>query len=157
MEINMAILSRQILSDTGTEWNKLSDPIKAAGWYGRTPGLHTISFTMRNFVGRIYVLATLENTPEKADANNGWFPINLVGNSVPWLQLPTPDDSVKVVLPTSKYGYQSTGTFCETFFGNITYLKVGIDRDYLKDSSKETIDDADKYSVGRLEQVLINF
>lgn len=155
----MAILSRTVLSDTGTNWNMVSEPLRAAGWYGRTPGLHTISFTLRNFVGRIYVLATLENSTEAADANNGWFPIYMAGvESVPWVQFPPQDaQNTQPVFPTQRYGTQTTGTFCETFFGNFTFLKAGIDRDYLKDSATNIIDDNDKYAVGKLEQILINF
>lgn len=149
----MAILSRQVLSDTGIEWNIVSEPIKAAGWYGRTTGLHTMSFTLRNFVGRVYVVATLENSPEDADRNGGWFPICIGTSEVPWIEFPTVADSNKPVLPISKHGYQTTGTFCDTFFGNFTYLKVGLDRDYLT----TTPESADTISVGKLETVLLNF
>lgn len=150
----MAILSKQVLSDSGTEWNKLSAPIEAAGWFGRTPGLHTLSFTVRNFVGRIYVLATLENDPALADRNQGWFPIYIGGDTVPWVEFPTAADKAsRPPLTTSKHGYQTTGTFCETFFGNFTYLKVGFDRDYL--TTKPVT--ADTIAVGKVEQVLLNF
>lgn len=155
----MAILSRTVLSDTGNNWNKLSDPIKAAGWYGRTPGLHTMSFTLRNFVGRVYVLATLENSPEAADVNGGWFPIYLTSNDdAPWVQLPA-QSTINTVsfAPGLVYGAQTTGTFCETFFGNFTYIKAGIDRDYLKDSATHVIEPSDGYAVGNLEQILMNF
>lgn len=149
----MAILSKVALSDTGVEWNKLSDPIEASGWYGRTSGLHTISFTLSKFVGRLYVLATLENSPEEADKNKGWFPI-VLGGSVPWIEFPIAGDMRPAL---GKYGVQTSGTMVETFFGNFTYLKVGLERDHLKDSSALTIDESDKQSVGRIEQVLLNF
>ena len=149
----MSILSRLVLADTGANWNALGEPIPAAGYYGRTSGLHTMSFTVRNFVGRIYVVATLENTVQDADANDGWFPIFIGGNdNSPWVEFPP------VYAPgTGLYGKQTTGTFCETFFGNFTYIRAGIDRDYLKDSSKFPITEGDKQSVGNVQTVLINF
>lgn len=166
----MPILSTPVLSDTGSNWNGLSDPIKAAGWYGRTNGLHTISFTLRDFVGRIYVVATLENSPEDADANNSWFPIQLAGTSCPWIEFPVKADQDKPAENTSLYGFQTTGTFVDTFMGNFTYIKVGYDRDYLGktpedfedvDSSGDTASGAfnipELIAVGRIEQVLINY
>lgn len=151
----MAILSKQVLSDTQEDWNVLSDPIKAAGWYGRTNGLHTLSFTLRNFVGRIYLMATLENTPEEADANNSWFPVCIGGGDTAWVEFPMTGDEDRGALPSSMYGFQTTGTFCETFIGNVTYIKVGMDRDYLSTQDPHTNSQID--AVGRLEQVLINF
>ncbi len=166
----MPILSKTVLSDTGSQWNGLSDPIKAAGWYGRTNGLHTISFTLRNFVGRIYVVATLENSPEEADANESWVPIKLAGTDCPWIQFPVGDDANKTPSIEGLYGYQTTGTFVDTFIGNFTYIKVGFDRDYLGptqedfDEQTQTSDTASSafsipelIAVGRIEQVLINF
>lgn len=149
----MGILSKQVLSGTGTDWNKLGDPIPAAGYYGRTSGLHTMAFTLRNFVGRIYVLATLENTIADADKNNGWFPIHIGGNdNSPWIEFPP------VYAPgTGLYGVQTSGTFCEAFFGNFMYIRAGMDRDYLKDSSKSEITPADKQSVGSLESILVSY
>lgn len=149
----MTILSRQVLSDTGTEWNKLSEPVKAAGWYGRTAGMHTIAFTLRNFVGRIYILATLENSPEEADANNSWFTIQMVGTCYQWIEFPTARDKDKPTLPVSMHGFQTTGTFCETFVGNFTYIKVGMDRDALTTTPQT----ADHTAVGKLESVMLNF
>lgn len=149
----MGILSRQVLTGTGKNWNKLGDAIPAAGYYGRTSGLHTMAFTIRNFVGRIYVLATLENTVADADAHDGWFPIQIGGNdNSPWIEFPP------VYAPgTGLYGVQTSGTFCETFFGNFMYIRAGVDRDYLKDSSKNTITEGDMLSVGSIETVLVSF
>lgn len=149
----MALVSKQALTDTGTKWNVLGDAIPAAGFYGRTSGLHTMAFTLRNFVGRIYVVATLENSVAEADANNGWFPIHIGGNdNSPWIEFPG-----HTAPGTGLYGYQTSGTFCETFFGNFTYLRVGVDRDYLKDSATMPISTADNASVGKIETVLVNY
>lgn len=149
----MSLISKQALTDTGINWNVLGDAIPAAGYYGRTSGLHTMAFTIRNFVGRIYVVATLENSVAEADAKNGWFPIHIGGaDNSPWVEFPGNGNP-----GTGLYGYQTSGTFCETFFGNFTYLRVGIDRDYLKDSSTQVIGPADTASVGKIETVLLNY
>jgi len=150
------ILSTQILSDTGTTWNIFGTPVKAAGFYGKNPPLHTVSLTCNNFVGRFFIYATLENTISDADTNNGWFPIYLdPDNGTEYLEFPLEKDKLKA--STGIYGYQTSETFCQTFVGNFTFVKVLIQRDYLKNSALQPITSSDTNSVGKISQVLINF
>ena len=150
------ILSTQILSDTGVSWNIESTPIKAAGFYCKNPPQHTVSFSLNNFVGRFYILATLENSIQEADTNNGWFPIYIDQDSTnPYLEFPLQKN--KLTPSTGLYGYQTTGTFCQTFIGNFTFVKVQIKRDYLKDSTTQSITASDNVSTGKVSSVLINF
>ena len=150
------ILSTLMLSDTGVSWNIESTPVKAAGFYGKTPPLHTVSFSLNNFVGRFYILATLENTVKEADDNNGWFPIILDHvNSTSYIEFPLEKDKLKPSL--GLYGYQTTETFCQTFVGNFTFIKVQLQRDYLKNSAIQPISSSDQTSVGRISAAHINF
>ncbi|WNA15948.1 hypothetical protein XaC1_305 [Xanthomonas phage XaC1] len=130
------------------QWNEKSVSLPAGGYYGSTTGLHTLSFTLRNFVGRISVQATLASIPTEED----WFNIQF-GDKEDYVEI-TPEqiydmyNSERVI-----YAYGSTGTFSKTVIGNFTYLRIVISRDYI--STEPT--DYQKQSVGKLEEVLINY
>lgn len=78
----MALKSRNLMSDSGTNWYFEGEPIEAAGYYGITTGNHTVSISVQNFVGRVFLFGTLEDTPEKADLNDGWFLIKQQANTI---------------------------------------------------------------------------
>ncbi|EHU8780843.1 hypothetical protein N0S44_000073 [Escherichia coli] len=129
-------------------WNEQTLPLASGGYYGSTTGLHTISFTLRNFIGRIYVLATLASNPTDDD----WFPIKFTESCKYYLEFtdmvilnPNGGDLIR------QQG--TTGTFAETVIGNFTYIKVGIDRDYISKYPS----DVQKSLAGKLEQILINY
>lgn len=149
----MAILTKTVMTETGQAWDLESEPVAAAGLMGMTTGLHTMSFTLHNFVGRICVVATLENTPEEADANDGWFPIDIGTDCKPWVEFP-----VDCTFDYQKPGVtipQTTGTFCETFIGNFTYFKVGMYRSYIKPDSAVTPGERPMY--GNIVNVLVRY
>ena len=135
-------------SDSDYHWNEVSLPMASGGYYGCTTGLHTISFTLRNFIGRIYVMATLASDPSE----NDWFPIKFTESCNFYLEF----TDMTILNP---YGNDlvrqtgTTGTFAETLTGNFTYLKVGIDRNYISQNPT----DIQKSMAGKLEEILINF
>lgn len=129
-------------------WNEVSLPLAAGGFYGSTNGLHTLSFTLRNFSGRLYVQATLASDPKEED----WFNIEFKESCRPYMEftdyiLRRSDGFV----PTMTYG--TTGTFAETVIGNFTFLRVGISRDYITEAPSMF----QKQYAGKIEEVLINF
>ncbi|AUS02997.1 hypothetical protein NVP2275O_416 [Vibrio phage 2.275.O._10N.286.54.E11] len=71
-----------MMPDTGTDWNYQGDAVEAAGFYGITTGSHTVAISTQVFVGRVYLMGTLENTPEDADKNDGWFVIKPKSNNI---------------------------------------------------------------------------
>lgn len=83
---------------------------RADGYYGFADGLQTVGFYLKNFIGRIYVDATLSDNPEEAD----WFPVGL-GESTDFID------------------YDSATTKIETFniIGNFVYLRAKIRRSQL--------------------------
>lgn len=129
-------------------WNEQTEPMASGGYYGSTTGLHTISFTLREFTGRIYVLATLASNPTEQD----WFPIKFQESCKYYLEF-TDMDVYNPSTAQINRERGTTGTFAETLTGNFTYIKVGIDRDYISTNP----DDIQKSMVGNLEQLLINF
>ena len=129
-------------------WNEVSLPLAAGGYYGSTSGLHTIAFTLRNFIGRIYVEATLASDPTEAD----WFPIKFQECCNFYIEF----TDTKIYNPDSEvtiYQHGVTGTFAENVVGNFTYLRVGIDRNYISVQPTEL----QKTMAGKLEEIQINY
>lgn len=129
-------------------WNEVSLALAAGGYYGSTTGLHTIAFTLRNFTGRIYVQATLASNPTEDD----WFPIKFTESCNYYLEFTDTriwdarrDQMIQEI--------GATGTFAETVTGNFTYLRVGVDRNYISNEPSEY----EKHVAGKLEEVQINF
>ena len=92
-----------------TELNYTSEPVKGDGYYGFADGLHTMSFHVVNFTGRIHLEATIVEQPAATD----WFQINL--------------DTITSYLQFTNETHPK-GT---RFEGNFVYLRVKIDRTYL--------------------------
>jgi len=82
---------------------------RADGYYGFADGLQTVGFYLKNFIGRIYIDATLSDNP----GNDDWFPIAL-GN-------------------VDFVDFDSAQTGVETFniVGNFVYLRAKVRRSYL--------------------------
>ena len=101
--------SSVIIITNQNELTYTSNPVKGDGYYGFADGLHTISFHVNNFTGRIHLEATIVEEPTDDD----WFPIDL-DTLTPYLEI--------------NAGTITKGT---SFEGNFVYLRVKIDRDYL--------------------------
>jgi hypothetical protein len=101
--------SSNIVLTNKNELTYTSDAVKGDGYYGFADGLHTMSFHVSNFTGRIHLEATIVEQPTE----NDWFPIDL-DNLAPYLQ----------------YTAETT-TKGSTFEGNFVYLRVKVDRAYL--------------------------
>jgi len=92
-----------------TNQNELSytgPAAKADGYYGFSDGIHTASFHVKNFTGRIWLQATLVDNPTEDD----WFVIQL-----------------SVATPYFEYNNESD---CRgaTFSGNFVYVRTVVDR-----------------------------
>jgi hypothetical protein len=83
--------------------------IRADGYYGYADGLHTVGFYLKNYIGRIYIDATISDNP----GENDWFPIAL--------------GDLEFV------DYDSATTGIETFniVGNFVFLRAKIKRSHL--------------------------
>ena len=111
---SIVILSNQNqLSYSGTAF-------RADGYYGQTDGLHTISATLTNFVGRLRIDASLAREPTESD----WFPIYLTSGN-PYRQYPVTSN------PSGSNGVGDTVTEAWTFRANVLWIRARIDRSYL--------------------------
>lgn len=121
------------------ELSYTSDPIRVDFYSGVTQNLHTVSVTVSDFVGRIYIEATL-NSDTSA---NEWFPIYLTSGT-PYRQYP-----INSNVPT---GSNSGDTVTEgfTFRSNILYIRARVDRSYLPETAYDPL------IHGNLVKILLN-
>ena len=100
----------QVILTNKEELNFTGEQFKGDGFYGYADGLHTISFHMFGFVGRIFCDATLSENPADSD----WFPIDLTINTK-YIEAST----------------ATTDTVGVTVHGNFVYLRARVDRSHL--------------------------
>ena len=121
MAIRKSVL---MMSNTGTEWNVIGEPVRADAYYGYTDGIHTVQIIYQNFVGGLGIQATLALNPAEED----WFWIRLNPNgnvTIPFLTFP-----IEPMTPTGNNG-GDTGSLGVTFIGNFVFLRAMVTRDYL--------------------------
>ncbi len=99
----------QIILTNKNELSYEGERAQGDGYYGFNDGLHTVSFHMNNFTGRIYLEATLMENPEPSD----WFLIEMQ-TSHPYLQYSN-----------------HTGAIGISFTGNFVWLRASVDRTHL--------------------------
>jgi len=113
---------------------------KGAG-YSNTIGCnHTVSISVINFIGRVYIQGSLASQPGPMD----WFPINLIGD-VPFVQFPQ-----NPAAPTGQ-GNGDTGVVAFSFSGNYIWLRAVVDRSYLIPPP------TDPALVGAVRYILLNY
>lgn len=120
--------SSVIILTNQDELSYTGDKFKGDGYYGYSDGLHTISFHVNNFIGRLYLQATLVENPTADD----WFYIGL-GTTTDYLD----------------YSSQTTNTKGVTFTGNFVWLRASVDRSHLTATSYVSS------QHGRLEKVVL--
>jgi hypothetical protein len=128
-----------LLNTTVGYINAVGTPQKAAGYTNSIGNSHTVSISLQNFVGRIYIEGSLASNPGPTD----WFAIKF--NNIPYLQYP-----VDRALPTSRLT-GDTGTYAYNFSGNFVWVRARVDRSYL------TPVPADPYLVGCVQQITLNY
>jgi hypothetical protein len=121
--------------------NYSGNAVKGDGYYGQTDGVHTVSVSINNFVGRIHIEASLATNPTNTD----WFPIYLTsGNS--FKQYPVTGT------PSGSNGLGDTTTEAWTFRANILWIRARVDRSYLDPAPGQYVS-ADH---GTVEKILLN-
>lgn len=129
-----------LLPTTGSNINLIGEKQKGAGYSNFAGASHTISITCNNFVGRIYVEASLEAVPQPQD----WFAVPLESN-LTYVQFPR--------IPSHPTGQiqGDTGTYAFTFYGNYVWVRARLDRTYLNPQPLDTS------TVGSITQILMNY
>ena len=89
------------------------EAFRGDGFYGFADGLHTVSFHVKQFTGRIFIQATLVENPQE----NDWFDIDLMIDQT-FLQWDNETEALGV-----------------SFTGNFVYVRAKVDRSYLVDQN----------------------
>ena len=136
-----------MMTNTGTKWNVIGEPIRADAYYGYTDGIHTIQVIHQNFVGGFGIQGTLALDPKPED----WFWIELNpsgGTCTPYNIFPQ-----EMLSPTGSNG-GDTGSFASTFIGNFVYLRAVVTRDYIQPIDINTV--WQNWQWGQIDSVLIS-
>lgn len=111
--------SLNLLKPMGEEVRITGEPVRGAGWYGSTNGLHSFSMRVENFRGRVGVQGTLATNPTESD----WF--SVLPDGIPYVQFPQP----KYIVVSPQMGQTSTYGF--NFTGNLVWVRATMDRTYI--------------------------
>ncbi len=114
-----------MLTNTGTRWNVIGEPIRGNAYYGYTDGVATAQVIYQNFVGGFGLQGTLALHPQPED----WFWIKLNPNgdvNTPFIPFP-----IDPYAPTGANG-GDTGSLAFTFIGNFVFLRAVVSRDYIQ-------------------------
>ena len=122
MAIRKSVL---MMTNTGTEWNVIGEPVRADAYYGYTDGIHTVQVIYQNLVGGFGLQATLALDPQPEDWF--WIKLNPTGNNnLPFIPYP-----LDPYAPTGNNG-GDTGSMAVTFVGNFVFLRAMLTRDFLQ-------------------------
>jgi hypothetical protein len=117
----------------------IGDSVQAGGYFGFSDSLYTVAISTQNFIGNLYIEASLVTNPGLTD----WFPVQ-VGASSNFLQYPA-----QPTAPTGLNG-GDTGTLAYSFRGNFLFLRARVDR-----SSLYTYTPLDPYFISLLGTVRV--
>lgn len=122
MAIRKSVL---MMTNTGTKWDVIGEPIRADAYYGYTDGLATVQVIYQNLVGGFGLQATLVLEPKPEDWF--WIKLNPSGNVYkPFITFP-----VDPYAPTGQNG-GDTGSIATTFIGNFVFLRAVLTREYIQ-------------------------
>ena len=129
-----------LLPTTGNQLNLTGQRQKGAGYSNFAGANHTVSISCSDFVGRIYIEASLETEPTESD----WFPV-MVQRNLPYVEYPQDPSH-----PTG-VSQGDTSTTAYEFAGNYVWVRARLDRTYL------TPVPIDPETVGSVDEVLMNY
>lgn len=134
------MFSVTLLESTTTEINATGTKQKGAGFSNTIGCNHTVSISVVNFIGRVYIEGSLASDPAETD----WFPIKLIG-MLDYIQFPRDPNA-----PTGANRGDTSVIAC-SFSGNYIWLRARINRDYLIPFPQDTT------YVGAVRYILLNF
>jgi len=134
------MISTILLDSTTTQLNVTGPKHKGAGFSNTIGVLHTVSISVSNFIGRVYIEASLASNPTEID----WFPVKLNGRS-DYIQFPLDPNK-----PTG-LNNGDTGVYAYSFSGNYIWIRARVSREYLIPYPQDT------EFVGAVQKILLNY
>lgn len=142
------IKSLNLLPTMLEQINVSGDPVRGAGFYGHTKGLHTVAINVQNFNGRVLVQASIATNPTETD----WF--SVLPDGQPYIQYPRAGH----LLPSDPNFYSNvTGensTMGFNFLCNAVWVRAMVDRSYLIPSLDQP---RQVMAYGVVNYVLLNY
>ena len=119
----MSIYSKTLLVSQNhtfydTVLNVTGDPQPGDGYYNRSDGVHTVQWSITDFIGTITIEATLNDNPTDTD----WFPVQL--NSTSEFTIDTTGKMSQVIIRRITYETATTGSFVANFVGNYVWIRA---------------------------------
>jgi hypothetical protein len=144
MAIRKSVL---MMTNTGTQWDVIGEPVRGDAYYGYTDGLHTVQVTIQNLVGGFGLQATLALEPKEEDWF--WIKLNPAGNvNEPFITFP-----MDPYAPTGANG-GDTGSFATTFMGNFVYVRAVLSREYIQ--PRPVNPQWNTWQYGQIDKVLLS-
>jgi hypothetical protein len=146
-----------MMTNTGTRWNVIGEPIRADAYYGYTDGIHTVQVIYQNFVGGFGLQGTLALKPEPDD----WFWIRLNPNgdvNTPFIPFPMGYNSTNNTAPCDPTGANGgdTGSLATTFIGNFVFLRAVLSRDYIQPQVPPVQAQWETWQWGQIDKVMLS-
>ena len=119
----------------------IGTPVRGAGWYGPTGGLHSVSIRVLNFQGRISLQASVVPIPTDAD----WF--SVLPDAAAYWQYPRPGFVAQGPCSgeTSNVGFN--------FGVNAIWVRATVDRSYFATGETPPM----LQYVGVVDSILLNY
>lgn len=146
MAIRKSVL---MMTNTGTNWNVVGEPVRADAYYGYTDGIHTVQVIYQNFVGGFGLQGTLALDPKPEDWF--WIKLNPMGDiNTPYITFP-----IDQYEPTGANG-GDTGSLATTFIGNFVFLRAVVTRDYIQPPIPPNQYQWSTWQWGQIDRVLLS-
>jgi hypothetical protein len=121
----MSTYSKILLETTVHNYNdgvkSITGPsVPGDGYYNRSDGLHTVQWSIVNFIGRIKLQASLHRNP----GNDDWFDVSF--GSLLEFTIDTTGKVSQATINSVTYTQATTGSFVNNFVGNYVWIRVNI-------------------------------
>jgi hypothetical protein len=103
----------------GSEIESLfGEKYKGDGYYGRSDGIHTVQWSLTNFIGTVGIQGSLSVDPQESD----WFTVRLGNNNE--YTIDTTGKVSTLSLTSIEYTESTTGSFSYNFVGNYVWVRA---------------------------------
>jgi len=118
---NEIILSNQTHPNGSTVESLFGDKFKGDGYYGRSDGIHTVQWSLSNFVGSVKIQGSLSVDPQEDD----WFTVRLETSNE--FVVDTTGKVSTLLLNSLNYVESTSNSFTYNFVGNYVWVRARIE------------------------------
>lgn len=100
--------------------NVTGPSVPGDGYYNRSDGIHTVQWSVVNFIGKITIQASLHKEPADSD----WFDVPL-GSLIEY-SIDTTGKVSQTPIRSISYTESTTGSFVNNFIGNYVWVRANV-------------------------------